>query len=695
MLRLQIPAHVRSSQEFQSAIVRLAIWTFMVLMIGIAGWIGSYDFTWPQYFLLFGVHFVWFTTIFVSTLIRPETLRWRTYASILADLSGTTGSIYLTGDATGPYYLLYAVSFLSQGMRYGKNNLLIASVGSLISFAVVAGLLGDWLTQPLEVLFVALVLVVLPAYEYTLLRKLQSAKQAAESANRARGDFLATMTHELRTPLSGVIGMAGLLKRTKLDDEQREYLDSINTSADVLQALIGDILDLSKIDAGKLELKPGKFVIRDSINETCWALSNQAVEKGVELICQIAPDVPEYVHGDELRFRQILFNLVGNAAKFTDEGFIVVSARVMPADDDVGEPYLQVAIKDTGIGISADRVRHVFDSFWQGDLSSTRRHGGTGLGTAIARDLARLMGGAIGVESEEGKGSTFWVKLPFLRESQLVPPHPPETLRGVRVMIFEQNRESADAIAETCAAVGMRTDIVGSIDQLGALTGEDDGGGRRLVLVVDEPRGVDLDRVGNLVHKVLGADTPIVYLHYPRRKPPIGGMMSGRAFKPINAVQLWQSMAGVVAPGSLTDYDADMTEPLAPVSGVVGHLLVAEDDDINAKLIDSLLRKAGCDVTLVRDGKAAFEEACSGEFDLAFIDLRMPKMDGIDFTCAYRKQEAPGHHLPIIALTANAAEDAKAECMLAGMDDFLTKPVDPHILQELILRYGIHCRSQA
>ncbi len=693
MLRMQIPAQIRSSQEFQSALVRLAIWVFMVTMVGIAGWIGSYDFTWQQYALLFSIHFVWFVTILISTILRPETLRWRTYASILADLSGTTGSIYLTGDATGPYYLLYAVSFLSQGMRYGKNNLLVASVGSLISFAVVAALLGDWRMQPIEVLFVSLVLVVLPAYEYTLLRKLQSAKQAAEAANRARGDFLATMTHELRTPLSGVIGMAGLLKRTKLDDEQREYLDSINTSADVLQALIGDILDLSKIDAGKLELKPGKFVIRDSINETCWALSNQAVEKGVELICQIAPDVPEYVYGDELRFRQILFNLVGNAAKFTDEGFIVVSARVMPADDDIAKAYLQVVIRDTGIGISADRVRHVFDSFWQGDLSSTRRHGGTGLGTAIARDLARLMDGAIGVESEEGKGSTFWVKLPFLQSSSSTPPKAPGVLRGVRVLIFEQNRESADAIAETCEAAGMHTEIVGSIDQLGALSGESQGPGRRLVLVVDEPRGVDLDRVGNLVHKVLGSDAPIVYLHYPRRKPPIGGMMSGRAFKPINSVQLWQAMASVVAPESVEDFAADLTAPMPQITGVVGRLLVAEDDDINAKLIYSLLRKVGCDVTLVRDGKAAFEAAKSGDFDLAFIDLRMPKMDGIDFTRAYRKQEAVGDHLPIIALTANAAEDARSECMLAGMDDFLTKPVDPHVLQELILRYGIPCRS--
>lgn len=693
MLNNLLSAEVRSSQEFQSAVIRLSIWAFMLPLLALARYVGDYSFTWDQYLLLFGVHLVWYGGILISTLYRPQLWRMRTYLSILADLSGTTGTIYLTGDASGPFYLLYAVSFLSQGMRYGKTNLLIASLCSLLAYAIVAALLGDWRTQTLEVGFVALVLVVLPAYEYSLLRKLQIAKQAAESANRARGDFLATMTHELRTPLSGVIGMAGLLKRTRLDDEQREYLDSINTSAGVLQSLIGDILDLSKIDAGKLELKPAEFNLREAINETCWALSNQAVDKGVELVCRVAPELPERVLGDELRFRQVLFNLIGNAAKFTEHGHVCVHAQVMPGDADVAEPHLRVSISDTGIGIETHRLKHVFDSFWQADPSSTRRYGGTGLGTAIARDLTRLMGGQIGVVSESGHGSTFWVKLPFLRVAGARPPQPPAVLRGVRALVFEQNAESAQAIVETCEAAAMRTEVVNNIDQLDALGPTADAGGRRLVLVVDEPEGLDLERIASLVRRLLGDDTPLVYLHYPRRATGFADTAAGRAFKPVNPVQLWRAMADAVGPGEVAA-DADHLTPVADeADSAAGHVLVAEDDSINAKLIMNLLGRAGCRVTLVHDGRAALEAAGKQHFDLAFIDLRMPHMDGIDFTQAFRLRETPGTHLPIIALTANAAEDARAECLRAGMDEFVTKPVDPQILEELLLRYGIPCRA--
>lgn len=693
MLEKRIPPEVRSSQEFQSAVIRLSIWTFMLGMIGLAGYFGDYDFSSYQFLLLFGVHLVWYLGLLISTLRRPQLWRGRTYFSILADLSGTTGTLFLTGDATGPFYLLYAVSFLSQGMRYGKTNLLLASVGSLMAFTLVAGVLGDWRTRPLEVMFVSLVLVVLPAYEYILLRKLQTAKLAAEKANRARGNFLASMTHELRTPLSGVIGMAGLLKRTTLDGEQREYLDSINSSADVLQALVGDILDLSKIDAGKLELKPSSFVVRDSLNETCWALSNQALDKGVELICRVAPDVPEKAHGDELRFRQILFNLIGNAVKFTEDGYIRVYTQMMPADDGLATPYLQVSITDTGIGIPADRIEQVFDNFWQADPSSTRRHGGTGLGTAIARDLTRLMGGEISVESEDGRGSTFRVRLPLIRQDILAAPRPPAVLQGVTALVFEQHEESARAIVEACEAAGMQSEVVSHIDQLSALESRPGTEERRLVLVVDAPRGLDLEQLGHLVYRLLGSETPLVYLHYPRRHQAISDEAAGRAFKPIDAVQLWRAMAGVVS----NEVGGAVAEPVPSAlpgeGGALSRLLVAEDDNINAKLINSLLRHAGCDVTLVGDGQAALDAAVSQSFDLAFIDLRMPLMDGIDFTRAYRAQEVAGRHLPIVAITANAVEDARADCLRAGMDEFVTKPIDPAVLQELLQRYGIACES--
>ena len=690
MFESRIPPEIRTSQEFQSAVIRLSIWAFMVPMLGLSGYFGEYDFTWQQFALLFGVHLAWYGGILISVLKRPGLWRGRTYISILADLSGTTGAIYLTGDSTVPFYLLYAVSFLSQGMRYGAFNLLLASLCSLLAFTMVAAILGDWQAQTLEVSFIALVLVVLPAYEYNLLRKLQNAKQAAETANQARGDFLATMTHELRTPLSGVIGMAGLLNRTRLDSEQREYVDSINTSAGVLQGLIGDILDLSKIDAGKLELKPVSFELRETLSETCWALSNQSLDKGVELICRVAPDLPQQVYGDPLRFRQILFNLIGNAVKFTDSGHIHVDARAVPAADGFTKPYLQIQISDTGIGIPADRVDHVFDSFWQADHSSTRRHGGTGLGTAISRDLVALMGGTIGVESVEDEGSTFTVKLPLLGHVETAPPSPPEGLRGRDVVVLEPQSHSAEAIAELCEAAEMSAHVVSGIDRLGALARDDVKTSERLALIADGPCAIDLEQTGALVRKLLGERTSLLYLRYPRRKPANAEVTATSVFKPVDAQQLWRAMADCLRPVIAADTGDDLTMPPLPAGG--GRVLVAEDDDINAKLITKLLGQVGCQVTLAKDGQAALTAATETAFDLAFVDLRMPHMDGIDFTKAYRAQEESGRHLPIVALTANAAEETRAACLRAGMDEFVAKPVDPQVLSELILRYGVDCK---
>ncbi len=693
MLQNIAKSRIRDSQEFQSALIRLSIWLFMVVMLGTARWTGDYDFPWQHYFMLFGFHLMWYLGLLISSVLRPALWPARTYLGILADLSGTTGCIYLTGDATGPFYLLYAVSFLSQGMRYGKTNLVLASISSLLAYVAVAAILGDWQAQTLEVLFVSVALVVLPVYEYSLLRKLQNAKTTAETASRARGNFLATMTHELRTPLSGVIGMTGLLKRTRLDNEQTEYVESINTSADVLQGLIGDILDLSKIDAGKLDLKPAKFRLRDAINETCWALSNQPLEKGVDLICRVAPDLPEPVYGDELRFRQVLYNLIGNAAKFTERGRICVTARLAPADEHLAEPHLEVSINDTGVGIAADRLDHVFDTFWQADPSSTRRFGGTGLGTAIARDLTRLMGGVIGVQSTLEQGSSFWVKLPFLRVDGSAPPRPSTLLRGVQALIFEPEAESAAVITEACAAAGMTSEVIADVELVNGCEGRADSAAQRLALIADAPSERDLERIADEVRGRLGEDLPVVYLCYPRRKCVCADDAAGRAFKPIDAPQLWETMTRVLGADEAAPAAVEHPQPRDAVPPGRGRLLVAEDDDINAKLVDNLLRSAGCKVTLVRDGQAALEAAVSQDFDLAFIDLRMPRMDGIGFTTAYRAQEQPGRHLPIVALTANAAEDVRAECLRAGMDDFVTKPIDPQLLQELILRYGLGCQA--
>ena len=687
MLTRLFTNEVRKAQEFQSAVMRILVWLLMMSLIGVAGAKGIYEFNWVAYSILFASHLAWFVLILAHVMMKPELVRGRTYMAMLADMSGTSFSIFLSGNPISPFFLLYIWSFLSQGTRFGRNNLFAASVASILAFAGVSTALGGWQQSPIEITFMLLFLVVLPIYQYSLLKQLHIAKQEAEEANKARGNFLATMTHELRTPLSGVIGMAGLLNGTRLNDEQKEYLDSINASARVLQSLIGDILDLSKIDAGKLELKAAHFDLRSTLVETTNALSNQSLDKGVELICRVDASVPEKMLGDELRFRQILFNLVGNAVKFTESGEVCVVAETRPADREVSVPHLLVSVSDTGIGISPHKLSEIFDSFWQADSSTTRRYGGTGLGTTIARDLTQLMGGVIGVESEEGKGSRFWFKVPILDRDASLSPAPPGALNNLRALVLDHNQQGGETIAQACRAAGMHTEIISSLDSLGDLGQGKSIAGADVMVISDSPKGMDLAGMASMLRNLLGQDLPVVYLHYPRRKVHVTEHNALSLAKPFTAVNLWRNLEAV-----LSEQGADSLMPDEDSEEIVDkgiHVLVAEDDTINGKLINSLLHKGGYQVTLVRDGKAALDIATQKSFDIALIDLRMPKMDGIDFTRAFRAQESDGRRLPIIALTANAAEDAKADCMAAGMDEFLTKPVDPQVLNRLL---GHYCR---
>lgn len=681
-----IRPEILHAQEFQSAVVRVLVWVLMMVVLGVGGVRGVYPFEWDLFWMLFAAHLVWFVGLLLHVIRDPRLTRWRTYLGVISDMSGTSLSIYLSGNPISPFYLLYILSFLSQGTRYGRDNLAAASLASVVAFTSVTLVLDGWPRYAVEISFMLLFLMVLPLYQYNLLGKLHVAKQAAEAANRARGNFLATMTHELRTPLTGVIGMSGLLNGTRLDEEQREYLESINASARVLQSLIGDILDLSKIDAGKLELKAVHFDIRAVLLETVAPLGNQAFDKGVELVCHVDGGVPEKVYGDELRFRQILFNLVGNAVKFTEQGDVCIRVTPENADSELRQRHLRIGVRDTGIGITEDKLSQIFNSFWQEDVSTTRRYGGTGLGTTIARDLAQLMGGAIGVESREGQGSEFWIKLPLLDREALHAPRVPDVLRGLHVVTMEHNTAASEALGDACKSAGMRVTSVSRIEELGTLVSTDSDSEVAALLLSDSPRGIDLAGVAAMMRNILKRDVPVLYLHYPRRKITLTESNAVSLSKPFNMLMLWHRLQEMIDPKQAASPGAKEQRGMG-VDIESARVLVAEDDSINAKLIHSLLTKRGHQVTLVRDGEAALKAATEKEYDIALIDLRMPKLDGIDFSARYRATEAPGAHLPIVALTANAAEDARAECMEAGMDEFLTKPVDPEVLHRLLRDY--------
>ena len=670
--------------EFQSALVRLAVWVFGSGYISLAALTGYYEVDVPYFLTLLTIFTLVYVGIFVSVLRRPE---WnaRRYVALSLDIIAISLAIFITREAISPFYLLYIWIFISAGTRYGTRHLVLASVEAVFAYSLVLIALDQWTKHTFEAVFFLLLLVLLPLYQYALLRRVQEAKDEAERANKAKGDFLAFMTHELRTPLTGVLGMTELLKTTSLDGEQREYVQGIANSATVLGALIGDILDLSKIDAERLKLEQAPFDLRVVVRDVGAALESLAVAGGVELICNLAPQVPAMVVGDQLRVRQIIFNLLGNAVKFTQEGQVEVRVGVRPAEAGVDSPHLFLEIEDTGIGIPADKLPHIFESFSQADISTTRRFGGSGLGTTIARQLVLLMHGTIGVESVEGEGSRFWVRLPLLGDLLPAAPPPAGRLSGRRVLVVEVNPTQRGVICAALTREGMVCDAVavpGEVATLGLRVAHLD-----LIVLADHLRRLDLAAVRAEVNTTIGGTPPCLFLTCAARRAEGQGPDVGYLGKPFLAEDLMAAVERLLGLAPVAVAATPGATGLA--AGVTAEIrvLVAEDNEIAAKVITTFLKKMGFPFTRVADGEEALREALAGDYGIAIIDLRMPRLDGAEFTRCYRAQ-APGRPLPIVALTANASEDVKQACLDAGMDAFLSKPVSPELLRQTIETLG-------
>lgn len=680
----RIPEGTRTNPEFQSSLVRLAVWIFGTLYISLATLTGYYRVDVPYFLTLFALFTAIYAGLFASVLIRPQWPR-RRYVALSLDIVAISLAIFITREAISPFYLLYIWIFISAGTRYGTRHLILASVEAVIAYSLVLSALDQWSKHPYEAVFFLLLLVLLPLYQFALLRRVQRAKDEAERANKAKGDFLAFMTHELRTPLTGVIGMTELLKTTGLDPEQRDYVQAISHSAGMLNALIGDILDLSKIDAARLTLERIPFEPRALVREVCEVLAGLALAEGLEMVCRVAPEVPGTVLGDPLRVRQILFNLVGNAVKFTESGHVEVRLGVRPAQEGIAEPHLLLEVQDTGIGIPPDKLTRIFESFSQADESTTRRFGGSGLGTTIARELVRLMGGRIGVESVPGQGSRFWVRLPLLEGRMPPVPPPSRRLAGRRALILERDPAQRAAIGAALEREGMECLALADPADLPERLPPFD-----LWLIADHPAGADLAALRAAVASRTGAARPCLALAYSARRG--GGATFGKPFLAEDLAAAVESLLGL-APAAAPPATP---EPAAAGNATTAGLrvLIAEDNEIAAKVIATFLHKMDIASTRTRDGEEALAAALAGGYDLAIVDLRMPKLDGLELVRAYRRQ-APPRPLPIVALTANASEEVRRQCLEAGMDGFLAKPVSPETLRETVERLAVRPRRTA
>ena len=631
--------------------------------------------------------------LFLAIIANPVQSPTRRVCGAILDMGSLSVLFFFTGEEVVPVFLLYLWVILGNGFRFGLSNLYISQAIAIAGFSVVV-LWGEyWQMHHSFGVSLLMMLCALPLYAAFLIKKLQAAIALAKQASEAKSRFLANMSHELRTPLNGVIGMGDLLRETNLNYEQRELVGTMHSSANTLLELIENVLDIAKIEAGKILIDSKDFDLHDLVNSVIYMLTPQGSKKGLTVSCVFDPETPFALKGDQQHLRQVLINLVSNAIKFTEKGSVLLSVGL--ADGTDPNPRIRFEIVDTGIGIAADSIDKIFDDFTQADSRISRSYGGTGLGTTISKELVELMDGEIGILSEVGKGSTFWFEIPIDASVN------PEISISENHVLLLAGDEAAAIIRPSLSSWQVDYDwFKTSTRALSQMIQAKDRDKPYETVIVDQSCLADINAIqfAQLVKSEgLHDDTSMVLIN--SSDTMIEANKSNLYYisaisNPEDKRLLFNALHAAQSVNFNDSKIITMAEHYARQAGVSGlEILVAEDNLVNQQVVEGILRNAGHSVRMASSGDIALDILSDNldQIDMLIVDMNMPEISGIEVVKSLRFMDTSGK-MPVIMLTADATPEAKEISLKAGANRFLTKPIDARDLLECIasLSKNIH-----
>jgi two-component system, sensor histidine kinase RpfC len=692
LARLRARLAARPDTEHEQAIIRLLVGAVLFPYLLPHVFVGEE--VHGQADLMFLLAMVCFlvlaAAVFAWICLSPASSPLRRVLASVLDIGTATWFMYNTGEYGTPLYIVYLWTIFGNGFRYGKPYLYNSLALAVAGFSVVLLFNDYWVQNRTAGVSLLIGMIVLSFYVGKLVTRLFDSLHREEAANQAKRRFLSTVSHEMRTPLNAIIGMNDLLRDTALNAEQAEMVKAMHEASRSMLKLIENVLDISKIEAGKVNIEETDFDLHGLINGTIGVLAAQAEIRKLYLNTHVMPEVPHALRGDPYHLRQVLYNLVGNGIKFTQSGGVTLTVSSLGESDHAVR--LRFAIQDTGIGVAPEAQERIFESFVQADDSTTRRYGGTGLGTTISKQLVEMMGGQIGLSSTVGKGSTFWFELPFKKQAVSQLPEASFRLNDIRIMLLGFAETEQQALEQDLATWGARTGRASNVEAAAARLAEAQSLGHRYHLVlVREGAEVDSGRILARLRSSRSQKAPPTLLctqgiSEVRRAEMLASGYSAVLEMPLekrllfnaihSATAIQGGQEGVI---SLSDYYASRDANRRRY-----HILVAEDNAVNQRVIVGILERVGHKVRVVGNGELALDALENERYDVIIMDLNMPELGGLDAARAYRFMDPEASQVPIIMLSADVTSEAIKECEEAGIDAFLPKPVEARRLLDTI-----------